>query len=309
MSNNQPPSGEQIVLRHGDQTAVIVEVGGGVRTYSVAGHEVLDGYAEDAQCDAARGQSLIPWPNRVQDGKWSWQGHDLQLPLTEPEQHNAIHGLCRWASWQTSERTDSAVTMTCTVAPQPGYPWWLAVSNRWTLDDAGLAVTTTVTNRSDTAAPVAVGFHPYLSVGTPTVDTALLTLPADTRIVTGPQQIPTGTEPVEGSDFDFRVPRPLGALAIDFAFADLARDDDGLVRLRLQRPNSDVSVALWADAAYPYLEVFTGDALPDPSRRRQGLGVEPMSAPPNALATGEAVVAVAPGESWVGSWGVATTGY
>jgi aldose 1-epimerase len=306
---SQHPSGEQIVLRHGDQSAVVVEVGGGVRTYTVGGHEVLDGYAEDAQCDAARGQSLIPWPNRVQDGKWSWQGRDLQLALTEPEQHNAIHGLCRWASWRAGERSDSAVTMSCTVAPQPGYPWWLEVSNRWSLDDVGLSVTTTVTNRSGSDAPVAVGFHPYLTVGTPTINTALLTLPADTRMVTGAQQIPTGAEPVDGTDFDFRTPKPLGGLAIDFAFADLARDADGLVRLRLADPDSDVSVSLWADAAYPFLEVFTGDALPDPARRRQGLGVEPMSAPPNALATGEAVVAVPAGESWIGSWGIVTTGY
>ncbi len=55
---------------------------------------------------------------------------------------------------------------------------------------------------------------------------------------------------------------------------------------------------MWVDESYPYLEVFTGDALPDPARRRQGLGVEPMSVPPNAMVTGEAVSVVKPTESW-----------
>lgn len=302
------PSGAQHEITHGDQVAVIVAVGGGVRCYQVAGHDVLDGYAEDAQCDAARGQSLIPWPNRVQDGKWTWQGRDLQLDLTEPGQHNAIHGLCRWLSWSLVDRTDSSVTLSCHVAPQQGYPWWLEISNHWALDDAGLSVTTSVTNRSDTDAPVAVGFHPYLTTGAATIDDCLLTLPADTRIVTGEQQIPTGTEPVEGTAFDFRVAKPLGDLAVDFAFADLHRDPDGLVRLQLADPGSGVSVTVWADASYPYLEVFTGDALPA-ARRRAGLGVEPMSAPPNALATGESLAVLAPGETWRGSWGVSASGY
>ena len=52
----RPPSGEQLELVHGDQRAVVVEVGGGLRTYSVGDRDVLDGYASDELCrpDAAR---------------------------------------------------------------------------------------------------------------------------------------------------------------------------------------------------------------------------------------------------------------
>jgi aldose 1-epimerase len=63
-------------------------------------------------------------------------------------------------------------------------------------------------------------------------------------------------------------------------------------------------VTVWLSDAFPYVELFTGDALPDPSRRRQGLGVEPMTVPPNALATGEDLVPLDPGDSWVGRWGI-----
>jgi aldose 1-epimerase len=301
------PSGAQHVIRHGSQVAVAVEVGGGLRSYAVDGHDVLDGYAEDEICDGARCQTLIPWPNRVQDGKWSWAGKAQQLALTEPEQHNAIHGLVRWLAWDVVEAAESSVVLHCVVAPQAGYPWRLDVTNRWSLGADGLTVLTTVRNDSDSPAPLAVGFHPYITVGAPTIDGALLTVPAETRILTGAQQIPTATEPVDGTAYDFRTAAPIGGLEIDYAYSDLIRDADGLARLRLAAPDGTRAVTVWIDEAYPYLEVFTGDGLPDPDRRRKGLGVEPMSAPPNALATGEAVSVVEPGEQWVGRWGIQPT--
>lgn len=301
MDARTPPSGRQWQIRHGDQQAVVVEVGGGVRSYQAGSRRLLDGYDVTAMADGARGQTLAPWPNRVKDGQWHHDGALMQLALTEPEQHNAIHGLVRWAAWSATEISDSAVTLTCTSHPQPGYPWTVEVSNAWSLGDRGLAVTTTMTNRGDGSAPVACAFHPYVTAGTPTVDTATLRLPADTRLTTGEQQIVNGRESVTGSPYDFRDPRPIGDLEIDYAFTDLSRDTDGRFRLHL---SAEHEVSVWMDRSYPYVEIFTGDALPDPSRRRQGLGVEPMSAPPNALVSGESLAWLEPGGSWQGTWGI-----
>jgi aldose 1-epimerase len=298
------PSGEQHELRRGEQHAVVVEVGGGVRTYRFGDCEVIDGYGLDEMCDGARGQTLVPWPNRVQDGSWSWRGESHQLVLTEPEQHNAIHGLVRWAPWSLVERDDASAVLMCVSHPQPGYPWTLEIRNGWSLTDAGIAVETTIVNRSDTAAPVAAGFHPYLRAGSGAIDDAVLTLPADTRLLTGAQQIPTGREPVAGTPYDFRAERKLGDLQIDHAFTDLHRDPDGRARVRLTEPHDGRETVFWVDEAYPWIEVFTGDALPDPARRRQGLAFEPMSVAPNAMATAETMTVLEPGESWVGRWGI-----
>ena len=303
MTGQTPPSGPQFEIRHGDAVAVAVAVGGGIRTYEVAGVAVLDGYPPDVMADGARGQSLVPWPNRVRDGRWTWRGSDLRLHLTEPAQHNAIHGLLRWVPWTEAQRSPDSVTLATDSYPQPGYPWPLRTTVRYTLDDDGLRVTTTITNRGTSPAPVAAGAHPYLTAGTDTVDSAVLSVPAETWLPTGEQQIPTGTQPVAGSPYDFREPRAIGELEIDYAFTDLRRDDDGLFRLRLSHPDGSRAVTFWVDAAYPYVEVFTGDTL-DPGRRRRGLGVEPMSAPPNALATGESLAVLDPGETWIGEWGV-----
>jgi aldose 1-epimerase len=301
------PSGEQFEIRRGDHRAVAVEVGGGLRTYSVGDRPVLDGYDVTAMCDGARCQTLVPWPNRVKDGSWTWRGTSQQLALTEPEQHNAIHGLVRWLRWTVVERTESAVTLATTTSPQPGYPWTVDVQNAWSLDDSGISVETTIRNRSDAPVPVAAGFHPYITVGTDTVDQAVLTVPGQTRILTGAQQIPTGREPVAGTPYDFQTPKPIGDLKLDYTYTDLRRDPDGRCRLRLERPDGSAAVTVWVDEAYPYLELFTGDALPDSGRRRRGLGVEPMTVPPNALATGEGLVVLEPGEQWRGRWGIDPT--
>ncbi|MFL6239836.1 MAG: aldose 1-epimerase family protein [Actinomycetes bacterium] len=298
-----PPSGRQLELRHGGQAATVVTVSGGLRTFTVDGREVFDGYGLDAMPDGGRGQTLIPWPNRVRDGKWTWRGKGRQLPLTEPAQHNAIHGLVRWLEWDVIEHDESTAVMGVTVAPQTGYEWRLGVRVRYSLADDGLTVEQSITNLSSSDAPVAAGAHPYITVGTPTVNDALLHLPADTYLPTGDQQIPTGTADVSDTPYDFREPRPIGDLEIDYAFTDLHRDPDGCFRLRLSHDGREV--VLWVDESYPYVEAFTGDTLAE-GRRRRGLGVEPMSAPPNAFATGESVVVLGPDETWTGHWGIAS---
>jgi aldose 1-epimerase len=303
VSGARPPSGDQIELRAGDHRAVVVSVGGGIRSYEVAGESVFDGYPVDAMCDGGRGQHLIPWPNRVRDGRWHWAGSDLQLPLTEPDQHNAIHGLVRWLGWSVADRADDAVTLTCSIWPQPGYPWPLDVSVHYRIGDGGLTVTTSITNRGASPAPVAAGAHPYLTAGTPFVDDCSLHVPAETYLPTGEQQIPTGRAPVAGSPYDFRSPRRIGDTQTDYTFADLVRDDRGRCAVVLSAP-SGRTVSLWAGSDYDYIEIFTGDALPDSARRRRGLGVEPMTAPPNALATGESLIVLAPGDTWSGEWGI-----
>ncbi|MBO0693736.1 MAG: hypothetical protein J2P58_12615, partial [Acidimicrobiaceae bacterium] len=113
------PSGLQHVLvGPGDQRVVVVEVGGGLREYTVAGRPVIDGYAESEACSSGRGQVLAPWANRLADGRFEWQGQALQVPLTEPEHHNAIHGLVRWAAWSTHEAATDSVLLVHRLHPQ-----------------------------------------------------------------------------------------------------------------------------------------------------------------------------------------------
>lgn len=115
------PSGQQIPIARGDQRATVVAVGGGLRSYIAGGLELLDGYAEGEPSTAARGQLLIPWPNRLRDGVYTFDTETYQLPLSEPEKHNAIHGLVRWADWTVADRAEDRVVMAHTLHPQDGW--------------------------------------------------------------------------------------------------------------------------------------------------------------------------------------------
>lgn len=298
------PSGEQVSIAFGDQRAVAVEVGGGLRSYEVAGEAVLDGYAEHERCTSGRGQILAPWPNRLRDGSYEWAGRRLQLPLSEPPVHNAIHGVVRWANWSVVERSPSSATMAYVLHPQDGYPFALELHVAYALDEGGLTVVTTATNLGEAPCPYGVGAHPYLTVGTPSIDECMLRAPGQVRLLGDDRAIPVGSERVDGGEADFRTPRRIGETKLDTGFCELLRDDDGLARVTLSNPGSGRSATLWLDEQHSYLMLFTGDTLPDESRRRRGLGVEPMTCAPNAFQSGDGLRTLQPGETTSSRWGI-----
>lgn len=293
------PSGAQYRLEADDQEAVVVEVGGGLRTYRVGGADVLDGYGVDDMADGGRGQHLMPWPNRIRDGQYTFAGEDLQLALTEPGRHNASHGLVRWANWTATVQEADRVVMQLVLHPQPGYPFTLGLAVEYRLGPGGLSVETTVTNLGARPCPYGAGAHPYVTAGTELVDDALLLVPADTYLEVDDRGIPTGPAPVDGTPFDFREARPIGDVMLDTPYTDLTGNEavvaapDGLRRVRL-----------WWDESYRWLMVFTGDTL-GPARRRRGVAVEPMTCPPNAFVTGDGLWVLEPEESSTSVWGIA----
>jgi aldose 1-epimerase len=299
---NALPSGEQIEIRAGAHRVVVAEVGAGLRSYTVGDREVVDGYGEDEMATAGRGQVLIPWPSRLQDGAYEFGGRRHQLSLTEPEAGNAIHGLVRWVAWSVGDRGADRVVMEHTLHPQPGYPFSLALGIEYSLSDAGLRVTTTATNVGREACPYGSGAHPYLTVGTATVDAVVLRAPGRTILQADERGIPVSAERVESTEYDFLRPRAIGATKIDNTFTDLERGDDGLARVELRHPDGEPAVSLWLDAGYRYLTLFTGDTQPSVDRR--SLAVEPITCPPNAFRSGESIVVLEPGDSTTSVWGI-----
>ena len=301
------PSGEQIEIAHGGQRVVVVEVGGGLREYTLDGRNVLDGYGADEMSSSGRGQVLIPWPNRIQDGRYSFDGQEHQLPLDDVEEQDAIHGLVRWGSWVAGDRAENRVVMEHALHPQPGYPFSLALSIEYGLSDAGLLVRTSAVNRGPRPCPYGSGNHPSLALSESHVDSLTLRIPARTLLRSDERGIPVERLPVEGTDYDFRRPRAIGSTVLDHAFTDLERDEDGRARVELRDPDKGNELTLWVDETHPYVMVFSGDPLPDVNRR--SLAVEPMTCPPNAFRTGEDLVQLQPGQSFTSSWGIDPGGH
>lgn len=294
--------GEQVEIAAADQRAAVVLIGGGLRSYSAAGRELLDGFPAGAAPTSGRGQVLIPWPNRLEDGAYEFDGRRHQLPLTERELRNAIHGLVRAEEWSVAVQEAHQVVLHHVLEPRPGYPFALDLSIEYSLGLGGLTVTTTATNVGSDACPFGSGQHPYIRLGTETVDSLVLCAPGGTVLLEDERRLPRGREPVDGTELDFRRPRVLGAARLDDAFTDLERGADGRARVELSDPVSRTGLDLWVDETYRYLMLFSGDDLPDVARR--SLAVEPMTCPPNAFRTGEDLIRLEPGDMFRAAWGI-----
>jgi aldose 1-epimerase len=290
-----PLSGEQLEISSGSQRLVVATVGATLRAYSVEGREVIDGFEAEQVSPSGRGQLLVPWPNRIADGRYEVAGTRYQLPLDEPELGPAIHGLVRWAEWRVEHRAAEVVRLHHRLGARPGYPFSLDVVVEYRLSSAGLEVKLHATNIGSVPCPFGAGAHPYVALR---ADETELCVPADACLEVDARSIPSRNVPVEGTELDFRRPRVIGAARLDHAFTRLQRDPAGMAHVVL----GDVRV--WQDPAFGFVQVYTGDTLPDRARRRRGVAVEPMSCAPNAFNSGDGLRMLAPRESFEGRWGV-----
>ncbi|WP_372593554.1 aldose 1-epimerase family protein [Actinotalea sp.] len=309
LTSPTPLSGLQIVLRLGDQEATVTDVGAKLRSYSVSGRPVVTPFPEDVVAPAGHGAVLAPWPNRMRDGRYTFDGVDHQVDISEPERSTALHGLVMWQRWSVEQVADAghedgqAVTLALRLAPSGGYPFDLLLRTTYRLTATGLHVQTTATNLGATAAPYGVGFHPWLSPGDGSIDDCTLRLDATTRVLVDDRLLPVGTTPVDGS-YDLREPRPVRGLDLDDAYVDVLRDEDGLSWIRLTGADGRTA-AVWMDESMDTWQVCTGDHLGDPEWCRTGVAAEPMSCLADAFRTGDRLVRLEPGAEHEVTWGLA----
>jgi aldose 1-epimerase len=296
-------SGTQWSIESGDSRAVIVEVGGVLRHYSVGETQVLDGFEADELSPASAGQILAPWPNRIRDGQYAFEGQSYQLALTEPARHNAIHGLTNWARWTLVEQSADAILVEYKLPAQIGYPWWLTLRTRWQVSADGLRCEQEVVNDSPTNAPWGYSVHPYLQLPGVAVDDILLHVPGKSRIVADNRLLPIGSKDVAGTEYDFTAPRKIGDLVLDTTFGAIEHDGAGITEVSIADPSSDAKVVVWADDKFKYWQVFSGDTLHG-ERFRRSVAIEPMTCPPDSFRTGRDLIVLAPGETWTASWGI-----
>ena len=299
-----PPTGTQHEIVAGPYRAVVVSGGGGVRVLEHEGRDLLDGYARDALPDGARGQILAPWPNRLRNGRWQLDGREQQLPVDDLAFGHAIHGLVRWSAWVPEVHTRRRAVLRHRLHARPGYPFVLDLQVSYAVDsDEGLAVRLVASNAGTRPAPVALGMHPYLAAPDGgRLDGCTLRVPATHRVLVDERRIPVASCPVDGTALDLRRGRRVGTLALDDTYTGLIPGRDGRVEVELTAPDGRTS-EFWTEGRARWLQIFTGDTL-SPQRRRYGVAVEPMTAPGNALATGEGLVLLQPGQATDLRWGL-----
>lgn len=281
-----PIAGTSHVLRHGDAEAVIASIGASLRSYRVAGRDLVVPYAEDQVRPGYRGATLAPWPNRVVDGRYEVAGVEYRLALTEPERQHALHGLVAWLDFDATVVASDRVTLVTRIVAQTAYPWPLRVETTYRLGADGLTQTVRATNEGTDAAPFGTGPHPYLVAGPSSLDEWTFELRADQVLEVTPDRLaPIGLVAVdEVPEFDFRAAGVLGAVEIDHAFTGLARGADGAARVRLTDPLGGGVEMVWG-AECPWVQVHTADLPGGPAQpwHRAGLAVEPMTCAPDAF--------------------------
>ena len=129
-------------------------------------------------------------------------------------------------------------------------------------------------------------------------------MPARTALRSDDRGIPIGTVAVDGTELDYRTARRIGDTKLDHGYTDLERDEAGVARVAVEAADGTSGRTLWVDEGYPYVMVFTGDI---PSVQRRALAIEPMTCPPNAFRSREALITLERGESHTAAWGLSAT--
>jgi aldose 1-epimerase len=292
-------TGRQYVIEAGAHRVTAVEVGAGLKRYTHDGVDVTCTYGDDELPPKACGIALVPWPNRIRDGRYDFDGVTYQLPLTEPAARNAIHGLGRWARWAKVNHEPDQVTLRLDIVPQTGYPFEVRIEVTYAVRaETGLMVTIGARNLGVGRAPFGAGAHPYLSTRGHALADTTLHVPARERLVVDDRQVPVGARTVAGSEYDLQRGRRVRGVGFDDGFTGLTTDGGrGVAEVRTPSGGAQ----LWFDNTYRVLQVFTADPL---LRDQRGVAIEPMTCPPNAFNTGAGLIVLEPGGGWTGSWGI-----
>jgi len=287
-----------ITLRAGEHEATVSPRGAALCSWSVGGDEKLAWTPPGHPDHLFDGATLVPWPNRIRDGRYTHEGRRRRLELTEPERSTALHGLATSVDWDTELRTADAARFGHTLGPLPGYPYAVRVEVGYVLSPGGVSVELHAVNHGDERAPFGAGAHPYIR--TAGVDRTMLQIPAATVVPLDRRLLPTGRpSSVEGTPMDFRQRRPVGGTALDTTFGDLARSA-GTAYVRIWPGESAAAITLWCDGGYRFVHVFSGA----PGR----LAIEPMTCAPDAFNTGLGLLSLGPGDSVHARWGLAAGG-
>ncbi len=298
------PTGEQFTLRHGDDTAVVTEVGATLRSFTHRGIALLEGFDRFELPVAGRGQVLAPWPNRLDRGVFTFSGRTSKAPIDDVANSCANHGTVRWRPFTARATAQNRVSLGCTLLPTPAYPFALDLEVTYHLGRSGLTVTTTATSLDSVPVPFGVGFHPYFAVGL-VLDDCELEVRAHDVVPTNERLLPEGpVEGTAGTPLDFTTPRRIGTQELNATLTGLERDLEGRAWAHLVDRWRGRSVSVWMDQTFPYVQIYSGDAIGDPWLRRSALAIEPMTCPPNAMVSGVACIVLEPGQRWSGSFGI-----
>lgn len=289
----------------GELVAQISRVGAALRYLAIDGVELVESGDVDSLSPFCEGVIMSPWPNRIDGGKWTYQGRTLELPINLHDQQNSNHGLLMEHHYEVLAQTESSVTLGALIHARLGYPFNVQTSVTYELVEGGLRISHTAENLSTADAPYALGGHPYFKIAGVDTEDLFLRSDAATVLVVDDRQIPTGTMPTAHSRFDMRSGVRVGDNFYDHDFTDLPRDSDGLAHTYLTAPDGR-GFDIWQDENFKHVVIFTPDFyfanLGD--AKRFACAIEPQTSGPNSFNSGQDLIWLKQGQEFSATWGV-----
>jgi aldose 1-epimerase len=247
-----------------------------------------------------KGPKLFPFPNRIKDGKYSFEGKEYQLRKNFISQGHAAHGLQIESNFKVIgkniEPEKASVQLEYNSGGQDtGYPFKYKLIIDYTLHSTqGLSCKTTVTNNSETNIPVGDGWHPYIKLETP-IDNLKLQIPSCSRLESDNRMIPTG---IIFKEERFKKPEQLESTLLDDCFVIEANEK--IAEIHLINENRNIEMILWQEAGkdkYGYFQLYTPP-------HRESIAIEPMTCAPDAFNNKLGLIILHPGESADFNYGI-----
>lgn len=289
----------KVTVRHeetGNEITVIPEMGARLNHFQVNLHgdsvDIINGYSDAHTLTddiKAKGALLAPFPNRVADGRYSFNGIEHQLLINRPHEQNAIHGFAQNKEFvlESAAEVDDfyELVLRGDFAGGEGYPFRFSIIVRYRFGGTWLDVDTEFINTGKTALPAGFGWHPYFRT-TGTIDHLRLTLPEVEKIEVDARLIPTGEKQIST---EFEAAHQIGAAELDTGFHMVG--DTKEVQLYDEILGLYITLAFPAiDTPYEYLQVYT-------SPGRGSIAIEPMTCAANAFNNGWGLKKLASQES------------
>ena len=233
--------------------------------------------------------AMVPFANRIADGRFRFENSEYSLPINHPVDHTAIHGFGRENPWRVVEETAATLTLEQDFA-QADIPYRYVARQEIALSGAGISISLTVRNNNTQAMPFGIGLHPWFP------KTASTSLSFASSGVMGRDQRGLPVPPaIPDASFAPEAPTALAELPWFDGFFEGWEPQ----RARIERPEEGLAIELTATGALRHLHVFVPDDRPV-------FCAEPVSHAPDAinrpeLGSANAMHVLAPGARLTGT--------
>ncbi|RJQ17297.1 aldose 1-epimerase [Candidatus Woesearchaeota archaeon] len=262
-------------------------------------HRIIDGYKHPEELlkhHLSKNIKLIPFPNRIKDGKYLFEKKEYQLPINFPAQHHAIHGLLFQRKFfvqkMSADKNHAAAVLHYHYRREnAGYPFLMDVNLEYSLDKKGFSCTTTIENKDSKNIPIADGWHPYFTLGK-RADDWLLLIPSHKKIEVDERMIPTGKKITLSK---FQKLEKINNEQFDTGFI-IKKKGTAITKLK----HKELTINLWQETGkskYNYLQVFIPPL-------RNAIALEPMTCSTDAFNNKEGLIVLKPKQKFTASYGV-----